>query len=448
VLVCTRPAASVAGTRCTRCTPASHLSLLYTPLPVTWRRRAAVGGGGVAPQGVCWSPRGGRMRCVCRARHAAPAACLQPANHSPNSHLQHDLLVAARVGLDRRHQRRLPALRGGVALVHAQQVARPDARLVAARTRAARAWVECAQLCASGAADAPAAPGCPQLHTASHRHRPGTSTPPADPPPPTHTHTPPPPPPHTHTHATQPRAAAHRISSITSRASSGSLGSSSSLSCASHSDSWPSSSAISSRANSAGAARRRRRRGVGVDRAVGVHGGPQGWRGPAGGPRPEPLHSRALRLQPAHAPAMSGSLAASPLRYARAPSSASLSSLWRWNAATVDSSSLAARATCGAAPQSDWCVVVGACRPVASGGVAGGARQWCWRGTHGCHRVPGTHHSLTRARARAHTHTHTHTHTHRRARARTRTAYAHLLELVCVCGDLWVGHAQLQLLER
>mmetsp|Transcript_3698 Transcript_3698/g.12939 ORF Transcript_3698/g.12939 Transcript_3698/m.12939 type:complete len:213 (+) Transcript_3698:960-1598(+) len=32
--VCTRPWVSVAGTRCTRCTPASHFSLLYTLSPV------------------------------------------------------------------------------------------------------------------------------------------------------------------------------------------------------------------------------------------------------------------------------------------------------------------------------------------------------------------------------------------------------------------------------
>mmetsp|Transcript_53602 Transcript_53602/g.127468 ORF Transcript_53602/g.127468 Transcript_53602/m.127468 type:complete len:210 (-) Transcript_53602:278-907(-) len=36
VEVCTRPWVSVAGTRCTRCTPASYLSLLYTESPFTW----------------------------------------------------------------------------------------------------------------------------------------------------------------------------------------------------------------------------------------------------------------------------------------------------------------------------------------------------------------------------------------------------------------------------
>src|SRR5947209_10039753 len=33
--VCTRPCCSVSGTRCTRCTPLSYLSLLYTLLPLT-----------------------------------------------------------------------------------------------------------------------------------------------------------------------------------------------------------------------------------------------------------------------------------------------------------------------------------------------------------------------------------------------------------------------------
>jgi hypothetical protein len=33
--VCTRPLESVEGTRCTRCTPDSYLSLLYTRSPVT-----------------------------------------------------------------------------------------------------------------------------------------------------------------------------------------------------------------------------------------------------------------------------------------------------------------------------------------------------------------------------------------------------------------------------
>ncbi len=35
VLVCTRPCVSVCGTRCTRCTPLSYLSLLYTASPLT-----------------------------------------------------------------------------------------------------------------------------------------------------------------------------------------------------------------------------------------------------------------------------------------------------------------------------------------------------------------------------------------------------------------------------
>ena len=38
--VCTRPELSVAGTRCTRWTPLSNLSLLYTLLPFTCRARA------------------------------------------------------------------------------------------------------------------------------------------------------------------------------------------------------------------------------------------------------------------------------------------------------------------------------------------------------------------------------------------------------------------------
>ena len=39
VEVCTRPLLSVAGTRCTRCTPDSNLSLLYTLLPLTWQQQ-------------------------------------------------------------------------------------------------------------------------------------------------------------------------------------------------------------------------------------------------------------------------------------------------------------------------------------------------------------------------------------------------------------------------
>ena len=35
VEVCIRPLVSVEGTRCTRCTPDSHLSLLYTAAPFT-----------------------------------------------------------------------------------------------------------------------------------------------------------------------------------------------------------------------------------------------------------------------------------------------------------------------------------------------------------------------------------------------------------------------------
>ncbi len=35
VLVCTRPCVSVCGTRCTRCTPLSYFSLLYTASPLT-----------------------------------------------------------------------------------------------------------------------------------------------------------------------------------------------------------------------------------------------------------------------------------------------------------------------------------------------------------------------------------------------------------------------------
>lgn len=56
VEVCTRPEVSVAGTRCTRCTPDSYLSLLYT-----LRRRG-------------WEPAGRGQTCGCEARVGATLA--------------------------------------------------------------------------------------------------------------------------------------------------------------------------------------------------------------------------------------------------------------------------------------------------------------------------------------------------------------------------------------
>ena len=76
-----RPDASVSGTRCTRCTPDSNLSLANTPRPL---------------------------------------------------HLGDDFLEAAFRAFADRHDFGLPALLGGVALVHAEQVAGEQRGLVAA----------------------------------------------------------------------------------------------------------------------------------------------------------------------------------------------------------------------------------------------------------------------------------------------------------------------------
>ena len=76
-----RPLASVAGTRCTRCTPDSNLSRANTPLPVT---------------------------------------------------VGDDFLVAAGIALALREHLHLPAMEVGVALVHAEEIAGEERRLVAA----------------------------------------------------------------------------------------------------------------------------------------------------------------------------------------------------------------------------------------------------------------------------------------------------------------------------